>query len=75
MGVVQRIAKSGVAPLLPRQLILRPIPRPTVRLSLPYGDEEGDAIDGTTAILDWMNEHGQSMDHCLVGEPTSPNHK
>ena len=37
------------------------------------GDEEGDAIDGTTAILDWMNEHGQSMDHCLVGEPTSPN--
>ena len=38
------------------------------------GDEEGDAIDGTTAILDWMNENGQSMDHCLVGEPTSPNH-
>jgi len=38
------------------------------------GDEEGDAIDGTTAILDWMNNNGQSMDHCLVGEPTSPNH-
>ena len=38
------------------------------------GDEEGDAINGTTAILDWMNENGQSMDHCLVGEPTSPNH-
>jgi succinyl-diaminopimelate desuccinylase len=38
------------------------------------GDEEGDAIDGTTAILDWMNNNGQSIDHCLVGEPTSPNH-
>ena len=38
------------------------------------GDEEGDAIDGTRAILDWMNDNGQSMDHCLVGEPTSPNH-
>ena len=38
------------------------------------GDEEGDAIDGTTAILDWMNDNGQSIDHCLVGEPTSPNH-
>lgn len=38
------------------------------------GDEEGDAIDGTTAILDWMNANGQIMDHCLVGEPTSPNH-
>lgn len=37
------------------------------------GDEEGDAVDGTTAILDWMKQHGQTMDHCLVGEPTSPN--
>lgn len=35
------------------------------------GDEEGDATDGTTAILDWMREHGQSADFCLVGEPTS----
>lgn len=38
------------------------------------GDEEGDAIDGTTAILDWMRANGETMDHCLVGEPTSPNH-
>ena len=38
------------------------------------GDEEGDAIDGTTAILDWMAEEGEAMSHCLVGEPTCPNH-
>ena len=38
------------------------------------GDEEGDAHHGTTAILDWMREAGESIDHCLVGEPTSPNH-
>ncbi|MEO1562120.1 MAG: succinyl-diaminopimelate desuccinylase [Pseudomonadota bacterium] len=37
------------------------------------GDEEGDATDGTQAILDWMDEQGERMDHCLVGEPTSPN--
>ena len=37
------------------------------------GDEEGIATDGTTAILDWMNANGETMDHCLVGEPTSPN--
>ena len=37
------------------------------------GDEEGDATDGTTAILDWMNDQGESMSHCLVGEPTCPN--
>lgn len=37
------------------------------------GDEEGDAIDGTTALLDWMDANGERMDHCLVGEPTCPN--
>ncbi|SEL10287.1 succinyldiaminopimelate desuccinylase [Roseovarius nanhaiticus] len=36
------------------------------------GDEEGDALDGTTAILDWMQEKGEAMDVCLVGEPTCP---
>ncbi|MEM8773915.1 MAG: succinyl-diaminopimelate desuccinylase [Pseudomonadota bacterium] len=36
------------------------------------GDEEGDAIDGTTALLDWMQANGESMDVCLVGEPTCP---
>jgi len=36
------------------------------------GDEEGDGVDGTAAILDWMAENGERMDHCLVGEPTCP---
>ncbi|WP_294619576.1 succinyl-diaminopimelate desuccinylase [uncultured Roseovarius sp.] len=36
------------------------------------GDEEGDAVDGTAALLDWMQENGEAMDHCLVGEPTCP---
>ncbi len=35
------------------------------------GDEEGDATDGTVAILDWMREAGERADICLVGEPTS----
>ncbi|OIQ41584.1 MAG: succinyl-diaminopimelate desuccinylase [Roseobacter sp. MedPE-SWde] len=37
------------------------------------GDEEGDAIDGTTALLDHMETAGEAMDVCLVGEPTCPN--
>lgn len=37
------------------------------------GDEEGDARDGTLALLDWMTANGERMDHCLVGEPTCPN--
>ena len=36
------------------------------------GDEEGSAVDGTCAILDWMAAKGERMDHCLVGEPTCP---
>lgn len=36
------------------------------------GDEEGDALDGTTALLDYMTENGERMDVCLVGEPTCP---
>ena len=37
------------------------------------GDEEGDALDGTVALLDWMNANDERMSVCLVGEPTCPN--
>ncbi|MDE4134574.1 succinyl-diaminopimelate desuccinylase [Phaeobacter sp. QD34_3] len=37
------------------------------------GDEEGDATDGTTALLDYMADQGEAMSVCLVGEPTCPN--
>ena len=36
------------------------------------GDEEGDAVDGTTALLDWMDAQSEKMSVCLVGEPTCP---
>lgn len=35
------------------------------------GDEEGPAINGTRKMLDWMRSNGRTIDHCLVGEPTS----
>jgi succinyl-diaminopimelate desuccinylase len=37
------------------------------------GDEEGDAIDGTTALLEYMDNNNEKMSVCLVGEPTCPN--
>ncbi|PSL16563.1 succinyl-diaminopimelate desuccinylase [Shimia abyssi] len=37
------------------------------------GDEEGDALDGTTALLDYMDKADERMSVCLVGEPTCPN--
>ena len=36
------------------------------------GDEEGDAINGTRKVLDWLKSEGEVLDACLVGEPTNP---
>ncbi len=35
------------------------------------GDEEADAINGTRKVLAWLRDRGESLDACLVGEPTS----
>ncbi len=37
------------------------------------GDEEGPALHGTRALIDYMREEGIQPDLCLVGEPTSVN--
>ena len=37
------------------------------------GDEEGPAINGTKKLLVAIDEAGEVIDHCLVGEPTNPN--
>ena len=34
-------------------------------------DEEGDAADGTIAVVEALQAHGQRLDYCIVGEPTS----
>lgn len=36
------------------------------------GDEEGPAINGTVKVLQWLESQGETLDHCLVGEPTCP---
>ncbi len=36
------------------------------------GDEEGEAINGTRALLPWLAQRGERPDVCLVGEPTNP---
>lgn len=35
-------------------------------------DEEGPAVDGTVKVVEWMQAHNEVPDHCLLGEPTSP---
>ncbi|SOD92084.1 succinyl-diaminopimelate desuccinylase [Caenispirillum bisanense] len=46
-------------------------PRGSISL-LITGDEEGDAVNGTVKVLEWLAEQGETLDHCLVGEPTNP---
>jgi succinyl-diaminopimelate desuccinylase len=36
------------------------------------GDEEGPSINGTRKVLQWLAERGETLDACLVGEPTNP---
>jgi succinyl-diaminopimelate desuccinylase len=37
------------------------------------GDEEGDAINGTKKVVDYLKKKKEKIDFCLVGEPTNPN--
>jgi succinyl-diaminopimelate desuccinylase len=49
--------------------------RPAGSISLVItGDEEGPAINGTRKVLAWLKERGETLDACLVGEPTNPAH-
>ena len=36
------------------------------------GDEEGPAINGTQKLLGWITDQGETLDACIVGEPTNP---
>ncbi len=37
------------------------------------GDEEGDAINGTKKVVDYLRKKKEKINFCLVGEPTNPN--
>jgi succinyl-diaminopimelate desuccinylase len=46
--------------------------RPKGSISLLItGDEEGTALNGTPKLLAWLKARRETLDHCIVGEPTS----
>jgi succinyl-diaminopimelate desuccinylase len=65
--------KSGVAAFVAAAVdfVTQTPPDGAVILTIT-GDEEGAGIDGTRAILDWMERQDERMSVCLVGEPTCP---
>jgi succinyl-diaminopimelate desuccinylase len=67
--------KSGVAAFAAAAIdfVAQTPPDGAVILAIT-GDEEGDSVDGTMALLDWMQAQGEAMNACIVGEPTCPNH-
>jgi succinyl-diaminopimelate desuccinylase len=65
--------KSGVAAFAAAAMdFVRDTPPDGAIVLAITGDEEGDAQDGTAALLDWMDAQGEAMSVCLVGEPTCP---
>ena len=66
--------KSGVAAFAAAAIdFVRETPPDGAIILAITGDEEGDAVDGTTALLDYMDQADERMSVCLVGEPTCPN--
>jgi succinyl-diaminopimelate desuccinylase len=65
--------KSGVAAFAAAAIdFVRDTPPDGAIILTITGDEEGPALDGTTALLDWMQAEGEAMSACIVGEPTCP---
>ncbi len=66
--------KSGVAAFAAAAIdFVRNTPPDGALILTITGDEEGDALDGTVALLDHMDATDERMSVCLVGEPTCPN--
>jgi succinyl-diaminopimelate desuccinylase len=65
--------KSGVAAFAAAAIdFVRDTPPDGAIILTITGDEEGPALDGTTALLDWMQAESEAMSACIVGEPTCP---
>jgi len=63
--------KSGIAAFAAAAIdFVRGAPPDGAVILAVTGDEEGDALNGTAALLDWMAANGEAMSVCLVGEPT-----
>jgi succinyl-diaminopimelate desuccinylase len=53
-----------------RFVAAHPAHRGSIALLLT-SDEEGDAVDGTAAVVDLLRSRAEAIDACIIGEPTS----
>ena len=69
--------KGGVAACVAAVLRFLDTNKDTFKGSIAFlitGDEEGPAVNGSVKLLDWAHQKGERWDHCILGEPTNPNH-
>ncbi|MFC5499826.1 succinyl-diaminopimelate desuccinylase [Caenimonas terrae] len=51
---------------------LQATPAPALSIALLItSDEEGPSVDGTAVVCDRLKARGETLDYCIVGEPTS----
>lgn len=65
--------KTSVAAMVTavERLVAADPDRPGSIALLLTSDEEGDAVDGTMAVVDALRSRGETIDACILGEPTS----
>ena len=66
--------KAGVAAMTVALEALAAAPHPGTLALLLTSDEEGDARDGTQAVLARLAAEGTRIDYCIVGEPSTAAH-
>ena len=63
---------SLAAMVVAAESFLQTEPNPNFSLAfLLTSDEEGPSVDGTVKVVEALQARGQSLDWCIVGEPTS----
>ena len=69
--------KGGVAASVAAALRFLENHKDTFKGSIAFlitGDEEGPAVNGSVKLLEWAHRQGERWDHCILGEPTNPDH-
>jgi succinyl-diaminopimelate desuccinylase len=65
-----KVSVAAMVTAAERTVSSAPLHAGTLALLLT-SDEEGDALHGTVAVVDALRSRGTTIDHCLIGEPTS----
>jgi succinyl-diaminopimelate desuccinylase len=65
-----KVSVAAMVTAIERVVAAEPTHAGSIALLLT-SDEEGDATDGTRAVVDVLRARGETIDVCLLGEPTS----